>query len=271
MANRMTARAFLAKEIRRARDAHGMNGMSRQALAKKILVSESLVAAWESGRQVPRAEHITALIAILKFGPDIVERLLEDLVSGEISPEWTGKWLAIEKKANTLLSYEHSVVPGLLQSEDYARTVLQRNQHSPTAVEAEVRARLERQQILDREDPPMTVFVLDEQVLRNGVDSAKTMNDQLLRLVELSERPNVIIQVIPRDTGYHLGRAGAFMIAKFDGMEVGYQDGVLRGEVLESQDDVYALSRTWMNIHKTALTEAASAELIARVAEEWTS
>jgi transcriptional regulator with XRE-family HTH domain len=266
--NNMTARAFLAKEIRRARDA---KNMSRATLAGKLYVSESLIAAWESGRIVPRAEQLDQLTEVLEFGPEVISRILEDLVSGEVSPEWTGKWLTIEEQADTLLSFEHSIMPGLLQTEEYARTVLEQDRNSPLDVEERVSTRLERQRIFDRDDPPTAVFIIDEYVLRREVGGPEVMSGQLLHLVELAEHPNVIIQIIPASAGYHPGLVGAFMIAKFDGIEVAFQDGTVTGYVLEDRDQVSAFSRVWENIRAAALPQAASIELIAKVAEQWKS
>lgn len=267
---RITAREFLAKEIRRAREA---KGASRTSLGKSLFVSPELVAAWESGRSLPRPEHVTAMIEVLDFGPDIVRRILEDLVSGEVSPEWTGKWLAIEERANKILSFEHSHIPGLVQTEAYARAVLRHNHHSPLNIEEQVQERLRRQRaVLGRDDPPMTVFVIDEQALRRPVGGPKVMNDQLRCIAELSEDPQVVLHVIPiDDSGYHLGLVGAFMIARFDGIEVGYQDGILQGRVLESDDEVSALSRIWEQVRSVALPQAASVSLVSKVAEQWDS
>jgi hypothetical protein len=221
---------------------------------------------------VPRAEHLDQLTGVLEFGPEVISRILEDLVTGEVSPEWTGKWLYVEKKADTLLSFEHSIVPGLLQTEDYARAVLQYLHNAPLDVEEVLRARMERQQrVLGRDDPPTAVFIMDEQALRREVGGPEVMSGQLLHLVELSGRPNVIIQVVPAGAGYHPGLAGAFMIAKFDGTEVGFADDTLKGQVIEEHDQVSTLSRAWENIRALALPQAASIELIAKVAEQWKS
>jgi transcriptional regulator with XRE-family HTH domain len=267
--NNMTARAFLAREIRRARDA---KDMSRAALAAKLYVSDSLIAAWESGRIVPRAEQLDQLIDVLEFGPKVISRILDDLVTGEVSPEWTGKWLTIEEKADTLLSFEHSIVPGLLQTEEYASAVLQYLHNAPFDVKEVLSARMERQQrVFDREDPPTAVFIMDEQVLRRQVGSPEVMSRQLLHLVELAEQPNVIVQIVPSGAGYHPGLAGAFMIAKFDGVEIAFQDGTITGHVLEDREQVSELARMWENIHAAALPQVASIELIAKVAEEWKS
>jgi transcriptional regulator with XRE-family HTH domain len=245
--------------------------MSRAALAGSLYVSDSLIAAWESARIVPRAEHLDQLTGVLEFGPEVISRILEDLVTGEVSPEWTGKWLYVEKKADTLLSFEHSIVPGLLQTEDYARTVLEHNRHSPIDVQEQVRTRLERQRVLGRDDPPTAVFIMDEQALRREVGGPEVMAVQLMHMVEMSQQPNVIVQIVPVGAGYHPGLAGAFMIAKFDGTEVGFADDTLKGQVIEERDQVSALTRVWENIRAAALPQAASIELMAKVAEQWKS
>lgn len=268
--NGMSARQFLAKEIRLAREA---KRISRAALGKALFVSGELVAAGETGRSIPRPEHLAFMIRILDFRPEIVSRLLEDLVSGEVSPEWTGKWLAVEAKANTLLSVEHSIVPGLLQTEDYTREVLRHNHHSPIDIEEQVQERLRRQSaVLDRVDSPMAVFVLDEQVLLRPVGGPKVMSDQLAHLVQVSARPKMIVHIVPAgEAGYHPGLAGAFMIARFDGTEVAYQDGTLKGHVFEDVEQVSAMSQIWENVRAVALPRAASIELIAKAVERWRS
>jgi transcriptional regulator with XRE-family HTH domain len=267
--NHMSARSFLAGEMRRAREA---KGLSRAALGEQLYVSESLVFAWEKGRIVPRPEHLRSLVDVLDFDPGIVVRILEELVSGEVSPEWTGKWLSIEARADTLLSFEHSIVPGLAQTEDYARTVLRHDRHSPIDLEERLRSRLERQRILDREDdPPMIVFMLSEQALRLPVGGPQVMHDQLRHLIELADRRHVIVQAVPLDTGYHHGFAGAFMVARFDGTELAFQDGIVTGHVLEDLAEVSLLSRIWETIRSAALPQPESLNLIAKVAEQWKS
>jgi Domain of unknown function (DUF5753) len=215
---------------------------------------------------------VVRLIKVLTFGPEILVRILEDLVEGEVSPEWTGKWLAIEKLADMLLSYEHSIIPGLLQTSEYAETVLQQAQPR-VDISEKLADRLKRQEILQGlqgDEAPTVVFIMDERVLRNRVKDAKIMREQILRLIELARLPNVIIQIIPNEAGHHPGQNGAFMIAKFNGSEVVYQDGTWRGQVLEDTRDVAAFSRMWMNAQSAALDKTASLDLIEKVAKEWT-
>ena len=193
---------------------------------------------------------------------------------GEVyAQEWTGKWLAVEAKANTLLSFEHSIIPGLLQTESYMREILKHNHHSPIDIEEQVRERLGRQvAVLGRDNPPMAVFILDEQVLSRPVGGTEVMTDQLKHLLDVSGHPKVIIHVVPvGGAGYHPGLAGAFMIAKVDGTEVAYQDGTLKGRVLEDIEQVAAVSQVWENVRAVALPKVASIELVVKALERWTA
>jgi transcriptional regulator with XRE-family HTH domain len=262
--NRVTARATVGAEIRRARETRRM---SRAQLAERIFVSESLVAKWESGKQAIKPEYMKRLIEVLQISPDDMVRILGELVNSDISPEWTDKWLTIEGNANEVLSFDLSAVPGLLQNEEYARAVLQYNRHAPIDIEEQIRSRLDRQQILSKEDPPTTVFIIDEYVLHRRVGSHKVMFDQLMQLCELAKRPDIFLHVVPSDTEYYAGCP--FMIAKVDGIEFAFQDGAWNGQVLEDQEEVSALSRIWQGIRAAALPQDATINRIAAAAQAW--
>ena len=131
-----------------------------------------------------------------------------DLLEGESLPGWMRDWLDEERRASALRAFELSVIPGLLQTPDYARTVLDGD-------EAAVTARLERQAILNGENPPTLRCVLDETVLTRGFGDAKVMRDQLEHLVN-SVSPRLAVQIVPSGVRYE-GLAGAFTIATVDG------------------------------------------------------
>ncbi|MEV5746651.1 helix-turn-helix transcriptional regulator [Actinoallomurus sp. NPDC052308] len=261
----MTARQFVGKEIRRARES---KQLTRAELAKTFPVSESLIASWENGRLIPKPEYLPHLISSLGL-PDLILRILDDLVSREVAPEWLNKWTRAEAEATMLLWYESTVVPGLCQTEDYARAVLQLGKPAPLDLEGQVSARLARQKVLTREDPPLYHVVLDEAVIRRPVGGQKTMRDQLMRLVELSQRDEIIVQVIPFEVGAHAGFAGPIVLASIDGSEVAYVDNALRGDVIEKPEDVEAIRRLWQMLSAKALHADASIELIMKVAETW--
>lgn len=262
--NHLTARAFLAKEIRLAREA---TGASQKAVAKKIYVSESLIAAWESGRLIPKPDALKRFEE-LHGTKGMLSRLLEDLVSNEISPEWLGKWLSIEAAATSLYWYESSVVPGLLQTKEYANAVLVLNRNEVFNVEDRVNSRLLRQEVLEGENPPVMVAVLDEAILHRPIGGETVMYEQLRHIIEVAKRPEVIIYLIPFGAGEHAGLAGPFIIAGFEGTEVAYVDNALRGDVAEIAGDVIELKHRWEMLRSSALSAEGSIELIWKVAHE---
>lgn len=264
--NHITARTFVGNEIRRARE-EMLPRMSRAKLAEALIVSESLVAKWETGRLVPLPEYVDRLREILAL-PDMIVRVINDLVSKEVAPEWFGRWPEIEGQAESLWSFEPSLVPGLLQTEEYARVILRAACLSIDFDET-LRTRMERQRILDKEDPPMLVCLIAESVLRHNVGGPKVMHDQLMRLVEYAERDNVIIHVIPDISAACAGFLSGFVVATFGGDDVAYVDNQLDGETIESAEGIARLRRFFDLFRADALSRTESIDLIRRVAERW--
>lgn len=262
--NRATARTTVGREIRRAREARKM---SRAELAAAFPVSESLVAKWEAGKQAIKPEYLKQLIEILRISPEDVVRILSEVVAGEVAPEWTGRWPIIEGNAAEVFSFDLSAVPGLLQTPEYARAVLQYNRHAPIDSEEYIQARLDRQKILGKDHPPTTVFVIDEYVLRRFVGSPQIMTEQLSRLVELSQRPDIYIHVVASNIEYYAGCP--FMIAKVDGTEYVSLDDALQGRVVDEPEEVSVISRIWQGIRSAALPMGASIERITQASNEW--
>jgi len=241
--------------------------MTGKQLADALHVASATVSHWENGRRTPHLKDVERIEEALGTN-GYLKRIFVKWVPRDISPQWL-EWIGIEENADTILSFEHSVIPGLLQTEDYARDVLSHDRYSPIDLDERVRSRLERQHLLDGDDTPMTVFLIGEAALHYQVGSRETMCEQLMHLVELAERPEVIIQVVPQDAGYHEGLAGAFTIARVNGRQVALQDGIWRGQVLEGDAQVSALAKAWQHILAKALTSEASKELMERVAKLW--
>jgi hypothetical protein len=123
--------------------------------------------------------------------------------------------------------------------------------------------------VLAKEDPPLYHAIIDEAVIRRPVGGQKTMCDQLMHVVDLSERDAIIVQVIPFRVGAHAGFNGPVVLASFDGGEVAYVDNALRGDVVEKPEDVAAIRRIWQMLSAKALLEEESAELIREAASTW--
>jgi Domain of unknown function (DUF5753) len=185
-------------------------------------------------------------------------------------PTWFEDWLEAERQATMLRIWQPLLIPGLLQTADYARELflVAQTDTSDETIDALVAARLERQVILDQADPPETIVVLDESVLQRLISSPQIMHDQLMQVVELSHRPCVSVHVVPSGNGANAGLGGAFDIASADGMP-----DMMRMEGVEDVTSVrLALVRqaeiAFERVRRDALPRAASRDLIRKVAEE---
>jgi hypothetical protein len=198
---------------------------------------------------------------------------LRDYLTYQATPGWLHAWEKIERRAKTLLWWEPLLIPGLLQTREYAYEVLRRGQPGkPDAeIEEQVQARMDRQQILEGDDPPMLIAVVDEGALRRPVGGPKVMHDQLERLLKLAERSKIVLQVVPVDAGPHPGTAGPMVIASFDdGPDLAYLDTALEGQLVERHEDVAMVALLFDTLRAEALPMRASLEFIEKVKESWT-
>jgi transcriptional regulator with XRE-family HTH domain len=263
--NHLTPRKFLAKELQRLREA---KGIKRPHVAKVLFVSEELVRSWEKGRRLPQPDHLAKLEELYGTAGTLTE-LREDLITAAVPLEWFGRWPEIEKQATSLWWFEPSVFPGLLQTEDYARAIL-RAANLIADLDEMVVARMERQQILHKEDPPVLVALISESVLRHNVGGAEVMYEQLLHLAKMAERDNIIVHIVPDNAPACAGFLSGFIIASFDGGDdIGYVDNQLYGDTVETAEEVTRLRRFFDVFRGDALSRQASVDLIRKVAEQW--
>ena len=134
-----------------------------------------------------------------------------------------------------------------------------------------VTARMERQVILDRADPPLLWVVIDEHALRRPVGGRKVMAEQLDHLVEMAQRTSVLIEVVPLDVGAHEGVNGAFVIADFaDTPSIVYLETALTGLVVERPEDVAAVTLSYETLRAEALSRSGSLDKLKEVRQTWT-
>nr|WP_243704961.1 DUF5753 domain-containing protein [Micromonospora sp. KC723] len=224
----------------------------------------------EIGHRTPSQDFITRVDAVLEAG-GLFERLL-NLVRADAAPPWLREWISVEREATLIRWFEPSLIPGLLQTEAYARAVLRGGRMlSHSEAEQRITSRLERQSILSRENPPEIVTVIDETALRRPLGEPALMIEQLEHLLGLAEQPHVNMHVVPREAGMHAGLAGPFILARTpDGGEVAHLDNALRAHVTDHPDDVDSLQRRWESLRGEALPRRASQELIRELAKSWT-
>ena len=262
-----SALAMFAAELRAAR---GRAALSRDELAARINYSGSLIGMIESLSRVPSLEFAQRCDDALGTTGTFA-RMQQHLRASPV-PSWFQPFTQHEREATSLRTFELALVPGLLQTADYARTLLStRMGTSDDEVDQLVTARLERQSILDREEPPLLWVVMDEGALRRPVGGRKVMRAQVEHLIQMAQRPNVLIQVIPLSVGAHEGVNGSLVIAEFaNAPTMVYLETALSGLVVERPEDVDAVALTYETLRAEALPRAGSLEMLREVAEAWT-
>jgi Domain of unknown function (DUF5753) len=186
-------------------------------------------------------------------------------------PPWFEDWIKAERDALSIRTWQPLLIPGLLQTADYARELFRAWQRTRSDDELDelVRGRLERQAILDRADPPELWAVLDESVLYRLVGTPKTMRDQLEHLTDMSVRPSVTVQAIPSGIGAHTGLLGAFSLASMDGTpDVLYLDTAVQGQTVIDTALVRKAASVFDRLRAEALPRGPSRDLIGKVANE---
>jgi transcriptional regulator with XRE-family HTH domain len=251
--------ALFGSELRRYRE---RAVMSQDQLGAEINYSGSFIGQVERGEK--RCERILAVRTDELFGlPDALTNLWDKTIKSNAFPSWFD-WPIYEAQATTLCVFQLSVIYGLLQTKAYASDLLHGDEEA-------VAARLARQDILTRTDPPPPHLfcLLDEFTLLREIGDSKVMAEQLEHLTaSASER--ISIQIIPARK--HRGISGSFVIATLaDGSEVAYLETAARGMTLGSRDDLRTLKENFGVIRSRALPVEMSMDFIARTAEErWT-
>lgn len=191
----------------------------------------------------------------------------------DVAPGRLLELIDYETAASTISQFELIAVPGILQTEAYARAVLRASYDAGSLVERLVALRGRRRDLLVGEGAPAFLFVLDESVIRRPVGSPATMADQLMHLITLAGLPNVTIRVVPFTVGLHPGSRGSVKVIEFDDdpdRSVAFLEG-LPGDVLtEDPAEVSTYSALFRSIAQVALEPADSADLLREAAGELT-
>ncbi|SFQ35728.1 Helix-turn-helix domain-containing protein [Amycolatopsis arida] len=267
----------LGEALRRGMERRGMTGRD---VARMLGWSDSRVSRLLSGKRGGREVDISAVCATTRIiGPER-ERLLK-LCRDVNTPGWLQRHGArLPKQLRTLVDHENKatkitdfqpmVVPGLLQTEDYARGLLSGLGTLPEEeLDDRVTARMERQKMLGNCRCEHFTFFIHEFALRLPVGSNEVMSDQLHHLLRMSVRPYITIRVISAAAGVHAGIAGAFKLMEFaDITPVVYLDSQTACLFLEEHDEIGAYRRVLDVLADIALDEGESREVIARLATE---
>jgi transcriptional regulator with XRE-family HTH domain len=246
---------------------------SQADLAVQARYSKGLIGAVEIYERGPTTALARALDRA--FGlPGTFERL-HAKIRGTAFPAAFGEFAEHEARARSLLIFEHAMMPGLFQTEAYARSVLSNHPNvTPDEVSERVAGRLARQAVLTRDEPPLPVMwvLLDEFVLLREIGGPAVMADQLSHLADMAALPNVTVQVIPRGAGSHPGLLGKFDIAEFAGAEtILFAEDIADGSISDDPATVAEVTLRWRYLASMALPVAASLELIQEALDRWTT
>ncbi|MGW2116729.1 helix-turn-helix domain-containing protein [Streptomyces zhihengii] len=253
---------YYGYELRRQREAHGLK---QSQLGDIIFCTGSLVGQIETTKRVPTRDFSERVDAAL--GTDGMFSRLVGLVLRSQLPHWFQPYAEMEATAAYISTYQAQLVYGLLQTEAYARAVLATGM--PDDLEGLLAARMERQRILEREQPPLAWAVLDEAVLHRPIGGRAVMREQLARLLEFRDHRWMRVQVLPNVAGEHTSLDGAFNLLRFDqDPDIIYTEDLISGHMTANPETIREATRRYAHLQAAALSVEDSAALIGRVMEE---
>jgi transcriptional regulator with XRE-family HTH domain len=276
---RRTARSRrVAGELRRLR---ARSGYSCKTVGAALGISASKISRIETNQIGLQADEVSALLGFYQVAKPLREELLELVrraaepgwwqVQGSRLPELWQELIDFERSATAIINYEPLVVPGLLQTADYASALVAAANPtlSEDEVETRVAARTTRQALLGRVRPPRLHALVEEGVLRRVVGDTGLMRRQLRHLEDAATRPNVTVQVVPTAAGAHPGLEGPFVILEFDGDSTLVHVENRRGSaILEEDEDIDGAMIALRHLQHIALSPEDTLGLLAEVARE---
>lgn len=209
--------------------------MTKVELAEVLGYTPQLLGQFEVGKNIPSRKFAEDLDTYFKTNGLFVRlwKLIAETRHIAALPPGFPKFVELEREATAIRAFGLLLVPGILQTEAYAREILQTIQQ-PDAVEQFVASRMERQLLLTREKPPRLWATLDERALRSGIGGPDAMCGQVKHLLEVSERPNIMIQVATQTEGAYAGLEGDLVLLSFENEpDVAYTEAAGRGQVVE--------------------------------------
>jgi transcriptional regulator with XRE-family HTH domain len=272
----------LAADLMRHREA---SGLSREEVARQLEWSTSTIFRIETGRSRPQPGNVRALLDLYGVTGPARDGLIQ-LARDARQPGWWHSfrdvlpnpyevYIGLEAGASSIRNFEPVVIPGLIQTEDYARAMFRNGPREldRDEVERRVEVRMARQQILVRADRPRLWCVIDEAAIRRVVGGAEVMRGQLRHLADCAEQGKTTIQVVPFDAGAHAGTTGPFVILEFlepTDPAVVYVETLAGDIYLEERTDVDRYTLAFDRLLAAALHPDDSVRLIEQAAQGMT-
>ncbi|MFJ1978706.1 helix-turn-helix domain-containing protein [Streptomyces albogriseolus] len=253
--------ALFGARVRRLRTAAGLTQAELGALVH--VVSTRITQIERASGAKPTLELARALDAALGADDLLVE--LWPYVYREAFPDWSRTFMEYSERAVVVRQYAAHVVPGLLQTEDYARAVLGLDAllTGEEQLEERVSARMGRQDRLMSADRPELCVILDEAVLRRPIGGAAVMRKQLRRLLDAAEERHISVQVLPFDQGGHEAMGGSLTVLTLpDGSDVAYTEGADYGQLIEEPANIARYKLIYDRLRAAALPPIMSLDMV---------
>jgi transcriptional regulator with XRE-family HTH domain len=267
--NSLVKASALAKFAAQLRAWRQRSGWSQAELADKLLCSDSLVSGVETMSKTPTLDFAKRADQAFDLPGTFV--VLHELVSREAWPSYFAPVIDFETRAVRIHEWELRVIPGMLQTEGYARSVISAGKPrlGPDGLDRLVTSRIERQRILTRDEPPMYWAVLHEGTLRHMVGGRAVMAGQLGKIIDVARLPDAVIQVLPFAASDHPGTDGPISVFDFaDDASVAYTECNGGGMIVESAAQVAELMTTVNLIRAVSLPPRESMNLIMQIRSE---
>ena len=274
-------RMLLGAQLRRLREAAGI---SREDAGYQIRASGSKISRLELGRVSFKERDVADLLEFYgvtdQAQRDGLIQLAKEANSpawwqkySDVVPDWFAVYVGLEEAAQLIRLYEVQFVPGLLQTEDYARAVITLGAPgvTPEEVERRVALRLGRQKLLTRENPPRLWAVIDEAALRRPIGGRDVFRAQLERLISASGEPNVTLQVMPFTYGGHAAEGGAFTIMRFpeaDLPDMVYMEQLTGALYLDKPEDVERYAAVMERLSVAGTSPERTQEILSGILKE---
>jgi transcriptional regulator with XRE-family HTH domain len=278
----LVQRRRVRSELRTARQAAGL---TQEQVAAEMDWSPSKVIRIENGSVGISTNDVRALLRLYGIADPRRESELVALAKDAREPSWWRQYkdvvgprflpvIEYEESASVIKNFEPLLIPGLLQTPEYSRSVLTEFMDKPTKerVDDLIHVRMKRQEKLYRADPPALTIILDEAVVRRVVGTREIMQRQLLHLIDMATRPHVTIEVVPFSVGIHRGMTKPFMLLEFSDPDVDdvlYFEGTAGDPVIkDANGTTKQFHEAFEELRKLALSPAETAKFLGKLAYE---
>ncbi|MGW4639883.1 helix-turn-helix domain-containing protein [Sphaerisporangium sp. NPDC004334] len=264
-----SARARFAYELQRHRI---LAGLTQGQLGRRVGFSGSLVGAVENLKRTPSEDFAKRCDQAFGLEGEFEALYLEGWPPPPPVADHFRDFTFEERRATAIQTWDPLLVPGIFQTEPYARRIFCRAPDStPEIVEERVAGRMQRKSILSQENPPLVLSLMDEGVLRRPIGGKEVMRDQMLHLLEMAEHPRVTIQIVPFDAEAIPGLLAGFVIAEQRGTPYTvYVDSVPDGRTMTDRNAIASLTARYDAIRAEAFPQSLSLKVIKEAVDKWT-